>query len=285
MKNIDIASYHSKTKILLMSLLIIGFVVVFFPVWEGLVLFWIVSDDYSHGFFIVPVFLFIMWQKKDEFAKIDINPKKWGFIWILFFLLLYLFAIYAEIKSMASVTMILFLSGAIFYLFGYGILKEMIFPIFILLFMIPVPSQIYATLTIPLQLFVSAVSTWFAFIINIPIYREGNVIHLPEHMLQVTQACSGLRSMISLLTLSAVFGYLTLKSNTLRAVLFFLGIPIAIVVNVIRVSVIVCAFYYFNYDLTRGDVHTLFGVVIFFLALIIIAITRGVLSIWDRSAT
>jgi exosortase len=91
--------------------------------------------------------------------------------------------------------------------------------------------------------------------------------------------------MVSLLTLSTVFGYLTLKSNALRTILFFSGIPAAIIVNIVRVLVIVLAFYYFHYDLAGGSFHTIFGVVIFFLALIIIAATKGLLSIWDKSAT
>ena len=91
--------------------------------------------------------------------------------------------------------------------------------------------------------------------------------------------------MISLLTLSAVFGYLTLKSNVLRTILFFSGIPAAIFVNIIRVVLMVLAFYYFNYNLTTGTIHTVFGIIIFVLALIFIAITKAVLSIWDKSAT
>ena len=101
--------------------------------------------------------------------------------------------------------------------------------------------------------------------------------------MQVVQACSGLRSMISLLTLSAIFGYFTLKSNFLRMILFFSGIPAAIVVNVIRVLLLVTAFYYLNFDLASGPIHTLFGMTIFILALLLIITMKRVLSIWDRS--
>jgi exosortase len=181
--------------------------------------------------------------------------------------------------------MILFIAGVIISFYGFKVLKELLFPLAVLLFMIPVPAQIYASLTVPLQLLVSAVSTWIASVLGIPVYREGNVIHLPEHTLQVVQACSGLRSMISLLTLSAIFAYLTLKSNFLRTILFLSGIPAAIAVNIFRVLAMAFAFYYFNYDLAHGSVHTMFGVVIFFLALAIIASVKGVLTIWDRSAT
>jgi exosortase len=150
--------------------------------------------------------------------------------------------------------------------------------------MIPVPAQIYATLTIPLQLLVSKISAEISSLIGIPIYREGNLIHLPERTLQVVQACSGLRSMISLLTLSTVFAYLTLKSNLLRSILFLSGIPTAIVVNIIRVLLLIAVQYFFDYDLTGGALHTVFGMLIFVLALLLIYVTKGVLSIWDISA-
>lgn len=89
--------------------------------------------------------------------------------------------------------------------------------------------------------------------------------------------------MMSLLMLSAVFGYFTLSSNALRAVLFAFSLPVAIIVNIFRVTVMVFAFHYFNYDLTTGITHTVFGVLIFLLALILIVAMKGVLTIWQKS--
>ena len=186
---------------------------------------------------------------------------------------------------MASVSMIFLLGGVVIYFFGFLMCKELLFPLFLLIFMIPIPAQIYATFTVPLQLFVSKASTWVGAFLELPIYREGNVIHLPDRTLEVVQACSGLRSMISLLTLSAIFGYFTLKSNILRLILFFFGIPASILVNIIRVLSIVLAFHYVSYDLTRETTHTIFGMIIFVLALILLTVMKGILSIWDKSAT
>jgi exosortase len=270
--------------LLLPALLFATFILAYFPVWKRLVLIWYSSDDYSHGFFIVPICIYILWRKKNVLAKIPTKPSLWGLALVIFSLLLYLFAYFAEIVTMASFSMVLLLAGLVIYVYGFLMFKELIFELFLLLFMIPVPAQIYSKLTIPLQLFVSKVSVDISSLLGLPIYREGNVIHLPGQTLQVVQACSGLRSMISLLTLSAIFAYLTLKSNVLRTVLFFSGIPAAILVNIIRVLLMVLAFYYFNYDLTKGTTHTVFGMIIFILALIFIAIIKGVLSIWDKSA-
>ena len=231
---------------------------------------WSGSDEYSHGFFIIPLCIYILWRKKEILAEIAVCPSLWGLGLVIFSLLLYLFAHLAEIVTVASFSMVLLIAGIIIYFYGFLMLKELIFPLFLLLFMIPIPAQIYSSLTVPLQLFVTKVSVWTGTLFGIPVYREGNVIHLPERTMQVVQACSGLRSMISLLTLSAILSYFTLKSNFLRTVLFVSGIPAAIIVNVIRVLLLVAAFYYLNYDLTSGPIHTIFGMTIFILALLLI---------------
>ena len=274
----------NRKSILLMTSLFFSFVFAYLPVWERLILGWYSSDEYSHGFFIVPLCIYIIWRKKDILSKIPVKPSWWGLLLVIFSLLLYLLAYFAEISTVASFSMVVLLTGVIIYLYGFLIFKELLFPLAFLLFMIPIPTQIYSLLTIPLQLFVTKTSVWISAFLDIPIYREGNVIHLPCRTMQVVQACSGLRSMISLLMLSAIISYFTLKSNILRFVLFFLGIPAAIFVNIIRVSLMVVAFYFFNYDLTKDSVHTVFGIIIFIIALIIIALSKGVLSIWDKSA-
>jgi exosortase A len=261
------------------------FVLTFFPVWKALALAWSTSDEYAHGFFIIPLCCYILWRKKENLTKIPVQPSRWGLALIILFLLLYLFSHFAEIITLASFSMILLLVGAVIYLYGFLMFKELIFPLFFLLFMIPIPAQIYSMATLPLQLFVSKTSVCFASHLGVPIYREGNIIQIPDRTLEVVRACSGLRSMISLLTLSAVFGYLTLRSNVLRTVLFFSGVPIAIFVNIIRVMLVVLAFYYLNYDLTIDIVHTIFGLIIFILALITITIMKEILSSWDGSIT
>jgi exosortase len=269
-------------RAIMFAVLFGAFILAYFPILKSLVFSWGSSEEYSHGFFIVPIAAYVVWNKRSILSAIPINPSKWGLAFTLFSLALYIFSILAGILTLASFTMVFALSGMILYFFGLRVFKELFFPLFVLLFMIPIPEQMYSAATIPLQLFVSKISVWTASLLGVPIYREGNVIHLPERALQVVQACSGLRSMISLLTLSLIFGYLTMKSNILRTILFFSGIPIAIFVNIIRVLLMVLIFYYFNFDLTVGTIHTIFGLAIFFLALLILYLLRGALSAWEK---
>lgn len=269
----------------LLALLIASFIFAYFPVWKRLVLTWYSSDEYSHGFFIVPLCCYIIWRKKKVLADIPVRSSSWGLALIIFSLLLYLLAHFAKIMTVTSFSMVLLIAGVSIYFYGFLMFRNLLFPLFLLLFMIPIPLQIYSSLTVPLQLFVSKVSVGILNLCDLPIFREGNVIQLPGQTLQIVEACSGLRSVITLLLLGAILGYLTIKSNFLRTLLFFSGIPIAILVNVVRVLLLILTFYYFNYDLTTGTVHTVFGLVIFMLALIFIFVVKGVLSIWDRSAT
>jgi exosortase A len=266
----------------LLAVLIGFFILAYFPVLKGLVLAWSSSEEYSHGFLIIPISAFILWNKRQLLAGITFTSSGAGIGVILFSLCLYVIASYSGIITLASFTMILTIAGMVIYFFGLRAFKGLLFPLAFLLFMIPVPSQIYSAATIPLQLFVTKVSIWAASLAGMPIYREGNVIYLPDHTLQVVNACSGLRSMVSLLMLSAIFGYLTLTSNLSRTILFFSGIPVSILVNIIRVLLMISAFYYFDYDLATGSTHTLFGIGIFFVALLIIYLLKEVLAIWER---
>ena len=270
--------------VLILACLVGAFALAYLPVWQALLHTWLSSEDYSHGIFIVPIALAILWWRRDSLAVQLVSSSWWRFPWVVLAILLYLLANQAEIATLASYSMIFFLVASVWFLFGSNVLRQASFPLFLLLFMIPIPDQIYTTLTVPLQLFVSKVSVGLAALIGIPIYREGNVIQLPGQSLQVVQACSGLRSIVSLLGLSLLFAYFTLKSNMLRTILFMSGAPIAILVNIVRVLIMIIGFYYFHYDLSGGTLHTVFGTAVFVIALLCIATIRGVLAHWDQAA-
>jgi exosortase len=259
------------------------FVAAFYPVWAALVSKWLTSDEYSHGFLILPICFYIIFQKRKGLASTPINPSFFGLILIIGSLGAYLFALFAGIVTLASVSMLITIFGIIIYLFGKSYFKQLYFPMFFLFLMIPIPAQIYSTLTIPLQLFVSKMSHSILFLLGLPIYREGNVIFAPQATLEVVQACSGLRSMISLLTLSLVCGYFMLRSKFLIAVLSLLSIPTTVLMNIIRVIATVLVLHFFDYDLTKGSVHTMYGLLIFLMALSIIVFIIKVLSLWDTS--
>ena len=269
----------------LVGLVVATFSAAYFPAWKNLVLTWSSQEEYSHGFLILPLALYIAWQKKGKLAVMQPKPSTWGLAVIIFSMLCYLVAHFGEILTLSSLCIVTTITGVLLYFFGFSTVKEMLFPLLLLLFMIPIPAQVYSSLTIPLQLLVSEVSVEVAQFFGVPIYREGNVLHLPDRTLQVVQACSGLRSMVSILTLSLIFGYFTLKSGISRTILVLFGVPAAILANIARVLVLIGSFYYFRFDLTSGTAHTVLGLAVFLFALLLIVAMKGALSIWDRSAT
>ena len=267
---------------ILLGTILITFVLVFLPVWGWLINIWSNSDDYSHGFFILPISLYIIWMKKDELADIETNPSLIGLALMIISLLLYILGQYGSILTLSPITMIFFIISCIVYLYGFTMVQALIFPLFFLFLMIPIPTQIYSALTIPLQLFVTQITVELARCFSIPILREGNVIQLADTTLQVVNACSGLRSIISLFALCTIFGYFTLKSNILRVILCSSCVFIAIFINIIRVLSMVLSHHYFHYDLTHGPLHTAFGVFIFCFSLIAVYIIQLLLSYGEK---
>lgn len=274
-----------KLTILLLIALMITFLYVYVSTLINLAKGWYSSDDYSHGFLIIPICLYLIWRKKD---RLCLNLREYsnvGLVVVTFSLCAFMASTITGIITLESLSLVLFIGGGIAFLLGMKNFKIMSFPIFFLLFMIPVPDQIYSAATIPLQLFVSKSSVLFLQLFDIPVLREGNVIEMPGHTLEVVQACSGLRSMISLFTLSLLFGYLTLRSNFLRGVVFLASVPIAILTNVIRVITMGVSFHSYNFDLTKGGAHTVVGLVLFIISLTLLYLLQRILSIWDNPLT
>jgi exosortase len=271
--------------IMLYTGLVLLFIIAFFPVIRSLVDTWIHSDDNSHGLLILPVSLYIIWQNRENLANLQVEPGRAGKSLVALAILFYILSYKAGIATLSSLSLVLTIWAIVWVLLGKTIIKTVLFPLALLLLMIPVPAQFFSMATIPLQLMVSQASAVIVRLLDIPVLREGNVIHLPGRTLEVVQACSGLRSLMSLVTLCAIFGYMTLSSNILRGLLIVGSIPAAVLVNIFRVILMVLSFYYIEFDLTSGTPHTVFGVIVFLLALLIVAGFRGILSKWDKKQT
>ena len=274
-----------KQSLILGAIFVAVFGFVFSQVIINLFKLWYTSEDYSHGFFVLPLCFFIIWQKKEKLSQIQIKGSWVGLIITLFALFAYFIAVVAYIETLRPLSMLIFIVGALIFLFGFPLFKELLFPIFILFFMIPIPSELVSAATINLQLVVSTISSSIVSLLGVPLLREGNVIHLPEKTLQVVRACSGMRSLISLLLLSAVFGYFTLRSNFLRILLFVSGIPVAIIVNIVRVCILITFIHFFGIDLSHGTIHTIFGVGVFLLALVLLMMIKKIFDRWDYHET
>jgi exosortase len=148
---------------------------------------------------------------------------------------------------------------------GPRLVRALLYPLLLLPFMIPIPGVVYNRITFPLQLFASSVAEQLLGLINIPVLRDGNVLHLASQDLSVAEACSGIRSLMSLSFLSLVYSYFSDRRPWMRCVLFAATIPIAIVANAGRVT-ITGILSEINPELAHGFFHSLEGWVIFVIA-------------------
>lgn len=257
----------------------------YFPVLIALVKNWNSDADMGHGFFVPLVAGFIVWQKRDELARISPKPNWWGLAIVAYAALqLYIATLGAEL-FLARTAFVLSLAGIVLLLGGAAYLRILAFPLFLLLFMVPIPAVIYNRITFPLQILASETAEWALGLLQIPVLREGNVLVLPEQTLSVVEACSGIRSLLTLSFLSLVYGYFAEKRFWIRVLLFVATIPIAIVANANRVTLTgVLAEYKPEY--AEGFFHEMSGGVIFLAALLLMVVLHQFLArslhIYDR---
>lgn len=239
------------------------------PALYALVSDWVVDADMGHGFFVPVIAAYIIWQKREALLAIDPKPNLWGLAVVLFGAAQLIAATMGVELFLTRIAFIITLIGAIWLLRGTETVKALAFPLFLLLFMVPIPSIIYNRITFPLQLLASRLAANALDLINIPVMRDGNILELPHQTLSVVEACSGIRSLLSLTFLSLVYGYFFESRIWLRAVLFFATIPIAIIANGSRVT-FTGIMTQIKPELAEGFFHESTGWVIFIVALIIL---------------
>ena len=247
------------------------------PVIQRLVRQWFADPDMGHGFFVPAVAGYIVWLKRHEFLSLAPSPNWWGLaIVVLGAVQLYVATLGAEL-FLARTALILSLIGIILLLGGSGHLRILAFPLFLLCFMIPIPAIIYNQITFPLQLIASRLAESVLSFAGIPVLREGNILELPRKTLNVVEACSGIRSLLSLSFLSLVYAYFFDRKVWMRAVLLVATIPIAIAANASRVT-LTGILSEKDPELAEGFFHGASGGVIFLVALAILVAFHRLLN-------
>ncbi len=254
------------------------FAVIYAPVIVDLVLDWNADDNYSHGFLIIPISAFLIWQKRKTLSEIHLETCKWGLLLVAGSLILLLIGVAGAEFFTTRVSMVGLLASVILYLTGWRYTREIWFPIAFLLFMIPVPYILYYSATFPLQLFGSKVAAVAIGLLGIPHLRQGNIIHLPDnYSLEVAEACSGLRSLVTLLALAALLAYWTQNNKYKSIILFLAAIPIAIGANVFRISVTAIGAYGISRKIAEDFLHELSGTIVFLFSLVCLLILSSLL--------
>lgn len=239
------------------------------PVLIKLVNQWSYDPDMGHGFFVPIIAGGIAWHKRNQIAGKIPKPNWWGLVIMVWAgLQLYIATLGAEL-FLARTSFVLSIIGAVLLLGGTEYLRVFGFPLFLLFFMVPIPAVIYNQITFPLQMLASQVAENAISLLQIPVIREGNVLNLPQQSLNVVDACSGIRSLLTLTFLSLVYGYVFERRTWVRVVLFISTIPIAIAANAGRVTLTGVASE-IKPELAEGWFHEAQGAVIFMIALAIL---------------
>jgi exosortase len=248
-------------------------IVAYFPILKHLVEQWSYDPDVGHGFFVPLVFAYIVWGRREKLMALDWKPDWWGLGLMGWgFLQAYIGMLGAE-QFLQRSAFLISLVGLFLVLGGRALLKELAFPLLLLPFMIPIPTVIYNQITFPLQLFASWVAEILLGLINIPVLREGNVLVLASQTLSVAEACSGIRSLLSLTFLALVYAYFFDSKVWMRWALFIAVVPIAILANAGRVTITGILSEH-NTELAQGVFHEMEGFVIFGIAFAMIFVVH-----------
>jgi exosortase len=267
---------------------------------------WWTDENYSHGLLIPFVIGFILWTSRERFQKTPTRPSVfWGGATII----CALFALWAGTAGAELFTqrmsLVLMLAGIVVYFWGFRILRLTLVPLILLALAIPIPIIVWNKIAFPLQIFASRCAVWSMRLFDISVLRAGNVIELlprgsiETKKLEVVEACSGIRSLMTLITLSVVFAYVTFptppKSGTRvpwwksfgfwrSALLVSSAVPIAILTNALRVSGTGVLAHYYGTGIADGFFHSFSGWAIYIAAALLLFAVAWVLD-WFEPRT
>jgi exosortase len=271
------ASRKSRSWVVWCTILLSLLVLLYASVLRLLVAQWWTDPNYGHGFF-VPLFSgYILWHQRERWTKSEIEPSNFGLLVMLGAVaLLFIGSLGAELFT-SRFSLLVLIAGIILFLAGWKMLRAVVFPLAFLIFMIPIPVIIYNQITFPLQLIASRLATVWLEVVGVPVLRDGNVLVLSNFSLEVAEACSGIRSLMSLIALAVAYGHLAESRRWVRYVLVVLMVPSAIVTNAMRIMGAGVLAHKFGPQAAEGFLHQFSGWVVFLATLVLIFLCHWIL--------
>jgi len=238
---------------------------------------WATDENMGHGFFVPIMAGYIAWQRRADLLAEPRKPNILGLAVVVFGGLLSVAATLGAEVFTARLSFVVALFGAVLYLGGTRWIKILLFPFALLLFMIPIPAIIYSSLTMKLQNLASQLGELMISAMGIPVLREGNTLKLPSQTLDIAEACSGIRSLMTLLFLSLFVSYFMDKKVWMRWALLLATVPIAIGANGIRVAV-TGLLSEIDTKLASGVYHEVEGYIVYIVALVALLATHRLIN-------
>jgi exosortase len=267
-----------RNRLTAFALVVAGFLVLYRQVAAQLVSDWWNDGNASHGFFVIPIALYLAWERRRQLAVAAVEPRISGlFVVLAGFLVLAAGTLGAELFLM-RVSAVGAVVGIIAFFYGWRHVRILAFPLAFLLLMIPLPAIVLNKIALPLQFLASRVGESVIQLARVPVLREGNVLVLSNVSLEVAEACSGIRSLLSLVTLAIVLGYVADPRGWVRTALAFAAIPVAVIANGLRVAGTGLAAHRFGPAVAEGAVHEFSGWAVFLVAAILLIGVQRALS-------
>ena len=260
----------NRQALLSLGVMLAGLVFLYFPILQKLAHDWDTNDNYSHGYFIPILSAYLIYTYKDDLKQLPLQSNIGGLFLFAAGLVLLIIGKTGSEFFLQRTSLIPVLAGLVLFCLGFAFLKKLFLPIIYLIFMVPLPAIIWNKIAFPMQLFGSFLTEKFVTLVGIPIFREGNILHLSETTLEVVDACSGLRSLTTLFALSAIFAILSTHNTWKKWVLFLAAAPIAIFANIVRLSATALLASKYGSDVANGFLHDFSGLVVFAVGILLL---------------
>lgn len=269
----------NKDHIKLITLAVLT-LIVYIPTFIWMVERWTTAETYySHGFLIPLLSLFIVWRKRHALGELKVKSSNMGWLFLISGILVHAVSALWQVYFSSGFSLILVIIGLILLFLGKDYLKQLMFPILFLFFMIPFPMVAIANISFRLKIFASQVATMIINTVGIPTLREGSVIKTAHSYVVVEDPCSGIRSLIALIALGILMAYFSDISRVKKIVLFLSSIPVAIFANVIRITVVVIASEMYGPKFATGIFHDVMGALVFVFAFLGLALVKKILEV------
>ena len=242
---------------------------------------WFSDPNYSHGFFVPLCAALLLWMSRKSWQGKPLEPSAAGLLFVVAAMgLLVVGSLGAEL-FLPRVSLCILIGGLVVYFVGWRVLRAVLAPWLVLFLMIPLPVIIFNEISFPLQLLASRLACSLLELLGVPVLREGNIIVLSSMSLDVVEACSGLRSLMSLITVAVIYGLFFERRVWMRSLLVLAAIPVAVFANALRITFSAVLAQYVSHQLAEGFFHAFSGFLLFLLSLAALA---GIHSLGSRFA-
>ncbi|PNU19966.1 exosortase [Geothermobacter hydrogeniphilus] len=260
------------------AILLILLAAVFYPVYPELFSAWIHQADSSHGLLVPLVSLYFVWTCRERLRQAEASSSPSGLVLLSASLIVYLLALVGDIAVVARAMIVFSLAGLVLYLYGGKIFRILAFPLFFLLFMVPVPVSVIGLVALPLQTLATMISSSLIQLCSIPVLREGNMLYFVQTQLEVAEACSGIRSIVALIMLGSIFVYFSKLGLTRKIILLCSAVPVALAANILRISGTGVLAHFYGDQVARGFLHEFSGLAVFIFGLLVLGMENVLLG-------